>query len=754
MFRRSIITLGVLFLITILMANVMVSNSGLSNMRNEDLEVEYEDSAFTPCYGPENEYIVVRGSNEIIYLGIPKGLNETCKDYIRDNYEELTADLEPVEEIPEEEVEEPVLGPVINEPEEEEPEIIPKPIIYNVTFPIFSGPVIIKEIKVIKTNEFLQEENDTPPFIEDESSDEISNFTSFEDFMNYLGYNIQPRGYPNSSVVIDIDDDSDGLPSETVSFWVATKSIGLPTTNSGSGYSTTNVQVTGVDEGDIIKNDNKYAYITSKDKKSVLIADVQPAENAHILTKVNVDGTIREIYLHSDLLVILVAKSYSESSVYVFNIKSRANPLLNECYEFEGRITQSRIIGDYLYFIANKYIYSTTKEVDLPVGPSQIYCLNDSDTSRSLTTFVSINVKNGSQQPLIRSILMGSGSNIYVSLKNIYITYTKYEYQNSNVIARGYNNQRTEKTIIHRISIENGDIGYETMGEATGRVLNRFSMSEYQEHFRIATTKGNVWSSGQGTAENQVYVLDMDLNLVGSVTDIAPGERIYSARFMGKRAYLVTFKKVDPFFVIDLQDPEDPLILGELKIPGYSNYLHPYDENTVIGIGKETVEAETGNFAWYQGVKLSLFDVSDVENPREISKYIIGDRGTNSLALNDPHAFLFSRQKNTLAIPIQLAKINRTMYPNGAPANTQGEYVWNGAYVFHISAEKGFILKGKITHCNGSEDYSGYRYWYGYNDKTIKRSFYIEDVLYTYSSTMLKMNNIKDLDNINTLLLS
>jgi hypothetical protein len=215
----------------------------------------------------------------------------------------------------------------------------------------------------------------------------------------------------------------------------------------------------------------------------------------------------------------------------------------------------------------------------------------------------------------------------------------------------------------------------------------------------------------------------------------------------------VTFKKVDPFFFIDLKNPYKPKILGELKIPGYSNYLHPYDEDHLIGIGKETVEAEEGEFAWYQGVKLSLFDVSDVRNPRELSKYIIGDRGTNSEALYDPHAFLFSRNKELLVIPIQLAEIDESKYPGGAPANTHGEYTWCGAYVFDVSTIFGINLRGRITHLDDDELNNDEERYYSYSSfysKRVKRSFYIGDVLYTVSDYMLKANNLNNLNEIST----
>jgi len=228
------------------------------------------------------------------------------------------------------------------------------------------------------------------------------------------------------------------------------------------------------------------------------------------------------------------------------------------------------------------------------------------------------------------------------------------------------------------------------------------------------------WMMGRSdNSRNRVYVLDEDLKIIGKLEDLAHGEKIYSARFVGKRAYVVTFKKVDPLFVIDLSNAENPKVLGYLKIPGYSDYLHPYDENHVIGIGKEAVDASDSDrsgrnldFAWYQGVKVSLFDVSDVENPREIGKLVIGDRGTDSLVLNDHKALLFDKEKKLLVIPVSVAEIDRSKYRECSSEeledynsynycltpNTYGEHVWQGAYVLNIDLENGISIRGKITH--------------------------------------------------------
>jgi uncharacterized secreted protein with C-terminal beta-propeller domain len=240
-------------------------------------------------------------------------------------------------------------------------------------------------------------------------------------------------------------------------------------------------------------------------------------------------------------------------------------------------------------------------------------------------------------------------------------------------------------------------------------------MDEYRDYFRVATTVGR-------SSSNTVYVLDMDLEVFGTLENIAPGERIYSARFMGDKAYLVTFRRVDPFHVIDLSDPENPEQLGELVIPGWSDYLHPYDESHVIGLGME------GNGR--EGVKLSLFDVTDFSNPKEISKYVIGDRFSFTIAASDPHAFLFSREKNLLVIPVNL------------------NYTTSYTYIFDITLEEGIQLKGTISHPENDAKQSTY-YQYYYHRNPIKRLFYIDDTLYTLSDSYLKMNTLTDLSDIN-----
>jgi uncharacterized secreted protein with C-terminal beta-propeller domain len=210
---------------------------------------------------------------------------------------------------------------------------------------------------------------------------------------------------------------------------------------------------------------------------------------------------------------------------------------------------------------------------------------------------------------------------------------------------------------------------------------------------------------------------------------------------MGDRAYFVTFEKIDPLFVIDLSEPTNPSVLGELHIPGYSDYLHPYDETHLFGVGKHTVEAEEGDFAWYQGIKISLFDVSNVTNPIQMDNVTIGDRGSDSPLLYDHKAFLFDKSKNLLVVPILEAKIDTSKYFGEVPPYAYGEPVWQGAYVFDVSLFHGFVLKGRITHLKSEMSIYEESYW-------VTRSLYIEDVLYTISSRKIKLNVLDDLSPI------
>jgi len=574
---------------------------------------------------------------------------------------------------------------------------------------------------------------------------QISKFASYEELQDFIKANAQYTAFHWRDVWMN-----DVLKSVS-----GEGAIYAP---AATDYSPTNIQVAGVDEADIVKTDGDYIYLVSGNR--TIIVKAYPPEQAQVLSEIELEGTVIGIFINGDRLVVFeeempyypyydlpssVRKIYmpyisSKTYIKVYDVSDRENPRLQRELSVDGQYVSSRMIGDYAYVVINEPVYEQDDEPSLPriyfgnnemeIPATDIYYSDVSDYYYMYTTIMAINTQNDDQEPTYETILLGASSNLYVSLNNIYLTLPVW----------GSKVGDLQKTSIYRIHIEGDEIEFVASGEVPGMVLNQFSMDEYDGYFRVATT------TREGTSRNHIYTLDMALNITGSLEDLAPGETIYSARFMGERGYLVTFKQVDPLFVIDLKDPYNPEELGYLKVTGYSDYLHPYDENHIIGIGKETTDA--GEFAWYQGVKISLFDVTDVSNPREISKVEIGDRGTDSPVLWDHKAFLFDKARNLLVMPVLVAEVDESEYPEGVPSWAYGEPVWQGAYAFNVSLDQGIQLKGRITHIENLGD-PEQDYYYFYSPFTVERSLYIDDVLYTISDAKIKMNNLENLDYIN-----
>ncbi len=525
-------------------------------------------------------------------------------------------------------------------------------------------------------------------------------------------------------------------------------------------YSKTNVQVEGVDEADIVKTDGKYIYVISGSK--LLIVDAYPPENAKVVSEVALKETPLEIFVNGDKLVLFEQQQYRAydapiegetdsgdivvehinyetpaTNAIVFDIADRKAPRIIGSLTVSGAYFDSRMIGDYVYFVAQQPIDYYSREVPLPlimggdetrvIQAPEIYYFDTPDSSYSYSNIISINLKSGQTESEV--VLTGTSQSMYVSEKSIYMAHTKWLGWNyyDEAIKKG-ESPATEKTVVHRISTNNGEIKYRSSGEVPGTVLNQFSMDEYENYFRIATTSNVIGGEIAGGLQNNVYVLDSNLNIVGKLEGLAEGEKIYSVRFMGKKVHLVTFRQIDPLFVIDLSNPRAPKVLGYLKIPGFSDYLHPYDDNHLIGIGKDATE-----MGQVKGMKLSLFDVSNVAEPKEISRYYIGGPGTDSEALKEHKAFLFSREKNLLAIPVSINDGNRNL-------------VWQGAYVFKLDLEKGFVFKGGVSHRPelGKVERLNYE-----PSVAVRRSLYMENILYTISDKMIKMNELEKLGEIN-----
>jgi inhibitor of cysteine peptidase len=600
-------------------------------------------------------------------------------------------------------------------------------------------------------------------------------------------------------------------------------------------YSSTNVQVAGVDEPDFVKNDGKYAYVLSGSK--LTIAQVYPADLAKIVSKVGLDiqegQYLQNMFLNNNTLVVFYQEYAQEqvipqyeimpqpayipkTHILILDVADRAAPRTVKNYVVSGTYNSARMIGDYAYVITTSEIYNYRQpllprvaEAGRTVMVPDVYYFRNPEPHYNFDTVTSVNIKSEQDAVNSQTFMMNPAATLYVSQDNIYIAYQKYQPYNyyeaagrdrffkailpllpqdaqqkiksidsdqslsesarwdkiAAVLEDMYNhmgegektalmdrvkealaNYDSEaqssalRTVIHRIAIgPSGGLEYKARGEVPGRLLNQFSMDESGNRFRVATTV-EYYSQYSSGMYNNVYVLDGAMQTVGSLEKVEKGESIYAARFIGDRLYLVTFQRIDPLFVIDLSS-DQPKVLGQLKLPGYSSYLHPYDDTHIIGIGKDTKENDFGGVQ-AAGVKLSLFDVADVANPRLVGDYVIPGQSTDSEVLSDHKALLFDKQKNVLSIPVSRYDQGPKYGPNGGYVQPK---VWRGFYVFGVSPKSGFVLRGTVEHLNGTN-------YYYYGGVQGSRSFYIGNILYTVSlNNLIKMNDIGTLQELNQL---
>lgn len=604
-----------------------------------------------------------------------------------------------------------------------------------------------------------------------------------------------------------------------------------------SDFSSTNIQVENVDEGDFVKNDDRYIYMIADNK--LVIIDAYDAQNAKILSETRFadDGNdyyngpqARELFVNGNTVVVFV-QSYEPSFYFpryeimpqrsykqvlyveIYDVTDREEPELKESFKITGNYFKSRMIDNMVYVIAQDPVNSWGGGIVRPMVASDakmihpdVYYFDHPEQNYQFNTVASINLDTAELVDS-KTLMLGYSNTLMMTEESLYIAFKKqqawwgrvwgmeydrerftqvvlprlsgelktdieaiiakdleeqeeweqislvlekfYEGVDEDELDEIYETQFEEvvealeeydtkkaledaKTVIHKLSVDNGKITPLAQGEVIGDLLNQFSLDEHDGKLRVATTL-TIWNRKR-IQENNVFVLDEDMRQIGELTGIAPDEQIYSTRFMGDRLYMVTFKQIDPFFVIDLKDPRNPTVLGELKVPGYSSYLHPYDENLIIGVGKDA--DEHGRVG---GLKLALFDASDVENPEEVDMVTIGDAGSDSPVLYDHRAFLFSKSKELLVLPVTIVEdYSTTRYRSSYS-------IWHGAYAYKVT-ENGFELLGKVRHDSTKNDY-----WYWWAPASVMRSLYMDDNLYTISNKYVKINDLSnELEEINS----
>ncbi len=540
-------------------------------------------------------------------------------------------------------------------------------------------------------------------------------------------------------------------------------------------FSVTNNQVDGVDEGDLVKTDGQYLYLVSnwideddQQNHQLVIVDVRDAENPTVLSRYAFNGTVESLHLQDDRVTVL-SQSNGKVVVTVLDVADRRDPTLAYESTITGTLQATRAIGDYVYVIAD-----TSGSYSLPgletvcfsedvgcfyetaaqfVGRIEEAIYDDFDVQIQtrdaegvvthepvdlltatnpddlwdigLSTIVSFDVSADTSGPAETTTLIhGSTSEIYVSANAIYLMNEVWG-EHSSLRNSAFFAEPSYRTQIEKLAFGSaGQVDWVASGTVAGHVLNSFSVDEHNGYLRIATNTGS---------ENNLYILehnDERLEVVGSVEGLADGEQIYSARFDGDRAFVVTFRKVDPLFVFDLSDPADPQVLGQLKVSGYSNYLHVIDENHLLGIGREA----DGN-GLFQEIQISLFDVSDFENPKLLDRYgFEGGRQLWSPVMDDAwnlgthHAVSYFASHQTLVMPV---------YEGGHAGWSWAQYGESAEVsmrVLDIDLEDGITALGQVQFEQAF-------------DPRRARSVRIGDVLYSVSPDLVQAHQLRNPEN-------
>ena len=466
--------------------------------------------------------------------------------------------------------------------------------------------------------------------------------------------------------------------------------------NSGD-YSQTNVRQEGVDEGDIVKTDGTYLYVVEENGYVVDIVSVNGGnmEKCGSVT-LEKECTIREIYLDTERkrMVLISEQDYMtadggtvETEALTYDIADVAEPKEIGRMSQSGNYNTSRMANGYLYLFSTYYVNSPIVRED---PSTYVPLINEKEMERSDICLPQ--VSQGCMYEVITSIdianldeicdstaIFSKGGQTYVSNQNIYYYETQWE------------DSDRYTTTVRKFAYQDGKLEGKAQGSFAGYLNDTFSIDEYQGKLRVVTTDGDT---------NAVYVMNESLEITGAIEDLAKDERVYSARFIGDTGYFVTFRETDPLFSVDLSDPENPRIIGELKIPGFSEYLHFYGEDRLLGIGMAADE----NTGATEGVKLTMFDISDRTDVKEEATYVIEDAYGTDVAY-DYKAVLADPQKNLIGF---------------AAYGIRGE----DYYLFTYEEETGFV-------CRLQEEING-------NSSGGTRGLYIGDTLYVIRGNVIE----------------
>ena len=483
-----------------------------------------------------------------------------------------------------------------------------------------------------------------------------------------------------------------------------------------SDYSKTNTRTEGVDEADIVKTDGKYIYVLKNRYGSMPGIKIIKADKGKMeavssrialdLKKDGIEYSYNNIMLEGNTLVVFADGNMYYSGKYKYNrlikksitkilfydITNPEKPVFKAKHTQEGSVGNTRMKDGIIYTFSHSYdlyYYPVADEKDIKyndlipkvdgkkIGIKSIY-VPEYSSGDCYTVVTSIDVKNP-EKVIDSKLIMDSGYDIYVSNDNIYFWNSDY-YTSS------------EQTKIMKYSYKDGIITPQASASVLGNLNNDYSLDEYKGNLRLVITKGNNWfgimpigepssdddsfSPREKTTENALYIFDKDLKVKGKIEGLAKGEHIKSARFMGDMAYFVTFRQTDPLFSVDVSDPASPKILGYLKIPGFSEYLHPFGSGLLFGLGQDADEIAGG----IKGLKLSMFDISNPVDVKEIAKKLFSERKedySHSEAEFERKAILVDAAKNLIGFPVT--------YYSEAKRRQINQYV-----IYGFDKEKGF----------------------------------------------------------------